>query len=821
MKCWRGLAGFALGLALVASACGRQQTPSDQDTSRKALPSAEVVLHLQPPEDTPEETEIALIILDMLSGPPYNPQSFPMTPLEDGRWQAVTIQPVGSLMHYRFSRLSPGAAEETSPSGEPIVGRVAYIQGPTTLDDLAAGWTDSPYSGQTGRIVGRLHDATSQDPIPEAIVTVAGLTTFTDGEGAFRIEDLAPGLHNLVVYHPHGAFLPAQQGAMIAPISTTLVELDLQPATPVTVTLEVTVPENTVSGAPIRVAGNLRQLGNAFGELPGGVTTDVTRMPTLAMADPTHYTMVAGMYAGTDLRYRYTLGDGLWNAERDGQGLPVTRQVIIPDHDLLLQDTVTTWQSTGRGSLTFQVEVPENTPPTDLIYLQFKPYSWLQPLPMWRTGEQAWAYTLHGPLDFEGSLGYRYCRNMQCGSADDADTPGEDAAGHQVTPNANIQNLLDQVSAWHWWEESPPSATIVAPEQIPAREVFETGVELLPAQPLARSPSLSQALAEIASIGATTVTLTPTWVWERQNPLPVLSFDPTQAPFAEELSEVVREARDHGLRVAIHLTTQPSQATLQAWWQEAERDADWWQVWFEEYRSFVLTLAGQATQAGAAKLILGGVDVAPALPDGLLPDGTPSQVPGDAEDRWRELISEVRQRFHGRLAFEVELGTQLQPIPAFLDAVDDVHLYWHAPLAEDPEAEIAQMQAAVATLLDQTVLSDPVLQDMPLILSLEYLSLDGGAGACPPLPEDECRPASDFDLGANPDPELTLDLHEQAKAINAVLLEISARPEVLGIYVRRYNATVALHDMSASVNGKPARDVLWYWYPRLMGALQE
>jgi hypothetical protein len=67
------------------------------------------------------------------------------------------------------------------------------------------------------------------------------------------------------------------------------------------------------------------------------------------------------------------------------------------------------------------------------------------------------------------------------------------------------------------------------------------------------------------------------------------------------------------------------------------------------------------------------------------------------------------------------------------------------------------------------------------------------------------------------DPDLKVDLGEQAQAMNAVLMEATQRPGIQGFTARRYNPVVALQDKSASVHGKPASDVLWYWYQRLTG----
>jgi hypothetical protein len=229
-----------------------------------------------------------------------------------------------------------------------------------------------------------------------------------------------------------------------------------------------------------------------------------------------------------------------------------------------------------------------------------------------------------------------------------------------------------------------------------------------------------------------------------------------------------------------------------------------------------MSYARMAQAVGADSLVLGGPEAAPALPGGRLADGSPSGAPGDAEARWRSLIDDVRNVYSGKIAFEIEDGAELQAPPPFLDAVDLVRVYWHVPLGTSNALDLASMQSAASAALDSLV-QTPALAGIPIELSLEYLSIDGGATACTPRPDGSCLDNSVFDNGAVVDPDLKVDLTEQAQAINAVLIEAVKRPSIQGIYARRYNPAVALQDKSASVRGKPARDVLWYWYQRLTG----
>jgi hypothetical protein len=68
------------------------------------------------------------------------------------------------------------------------------------------------------------------------------------------------------------------------------------------------------------------------------------------------------------------------------------------------------------------------------------------------------------------------------------------------------------------------------------------------------------------------------------------------------------------------------------------------------------------------------------------------------------------------------------------------------------------------------------------------------------------------DLGS-----VNLDTQQQVNLYDALFNAINARSWVSGFVSRGYFQPVALLDKSASVHGKPAADLLWYWYPRLLG----
>jgi hypothetical protein len=779
------------------------------------MPSAEVLFVALVPEGT---RGLDLVLLDIVTGHGHEQQSVSMMQRDDGSFQANVIVPVGSLLHYQYVRQQPGAAVEINSFGEVIPYRLVYVPGPGLYTDNITAWSDGAYEGETGRVLGHLRNAANNDPLPFLMVSAAGMLTFSDSQGAFRLEGLPIGIHQVIVVSPDGAYRPMQQGAAIAADRTTPVEFHLQPAQRVRLTFQVTVPGDTIPGVPVRVAGNTRQLGARFDLQPDASILSQTEMPTLFAVDTTHFVMITEGYAGTDLRYKYTLGDGYWNAERYGDGSYLTRQVIVPDQDLTLIDTVSTWHTPEGGSLMFRLSAPQNTLDHETIGLQLKLDEWSDPLEMWRLGQYEWLYTLNNPLDLDEPMQYRYCRNMQCGSTGTPADLGPEGIQGALTEASINQNLSDVVSAWRWWAETASPASVVAPQIIPQPN-FEVGVEFLSAYDPSWTFTLPHAWEGIQDFGSNAVILSPAWTWEHSLPNPVLSFDPSISPYPDELYEAITDAQQRDLSVGLRATTLPEGEDFANWWGEVEHSDDWWAVWFEEYRSFALTLAYEADQAGASKLILGGPEVGPALPGGLLPNGTPSDVPKNAETRWREIVDDVRANFSGTLAFEIELGVELQIPPPFLDAFDEIHLYWHAPLTEADDTEFETLHDQASTTLQDTLAAHPVFSQKPLVVVVEYLSVHAGQTGCPPAPDGTCRPASDFQHGAIADPDLVVDLEGQTEALNAVLLAVYARPEINGFYIRGYDPTMPMLDKSASVNGKPARDLLWYWYPRITGVI--
>jgi hypothetical protein len=579
----------------------------------------------------------------------------------------------------------------------------------------------------------------------------------------------------------------------------------------------VTVPDSTVPGVPVRIAGNILQLGNTFADLLGGVSVSPDRMPVMRLQPDGRYAVTLALPAGAHIQYKYTLGDGYWNAEHKADGTWNLRELIVPETETVFQDTVLSWAA-GDSPILFEVNVPAVTLPSDIIYIQFNVFGWMEPLPMWPLGRNRWAYKLYSPLNILGSFSYRYCRNGQCGSADDAQTAGPAPTGRQAAASVLGQDIQDTVAAWKWFE-NPEPVTLVGASITPRSSGFMAGVEFQSFYRPNWSYYMPQAFLNTQSIGSNIVVLTPTWTCNTVNPFEIAPV-PGEDPLWIDSAIMISQARAQGLNVALFPSLHFPD-TAQTFWQNAPRDAQWWQEWFSRYRKFAVHYADLASQAGAQTLILGGEWVLPAMPAGVLSNGAPSNAPDDSELQWKSIIAEARQHFKGQVLWALPYTQAALQAPLnFLKDTDGIYLLWSAALSSNPSATKIDYANEAGRLLDNEVAPLASLLDKPIILAVAYTSAAGAGKGCVPDGRGNCL---DWNSLSRPNPDVgaaSLSLQTQADIYEALLMTVNLRPWVRGFVSRGYYPPAALQDKSMSAHSKPVADILWYWYPRLLGTIQ-
>jgi hypothetical protein len=766
-------------------------------------PSAAITFNVTLPAPLPAGEVLYLSVVDEITGLGLNSVNISMQSMDSLHYTATFPFAMNSIVEYRYLRQGKLSTLEDTSADKTVRYRMYLVTGPGEVDDVVSAWADGLFSSPYGRIFGQVVDSSNNAPIPNILIAAGGQQILTDSNGKFNLEELPVGTHNLVAYAIDGAYLTFQQGARVEEGKSTPVTLSLSRASMVNVVFTVSVPGNTIQNVPIRMAGNLYQLGDTFGDLQGGLSTVATRMPVLAPLPDGRYGITLALPVGADIRYKYTLGDGFWNAEHTSDGAFNVRQLIVPDSQspLQVQDTIQTWQAGTSAPILFEVNVPANTPAGDIISIQFNPYGWTEPMPMWPRGDNQWVYQLYSPLNVLGTFQYRYCRNDQCGVADDLQT-AQGKPGRPVSTSLTPQDLQDTVTGWNLFQ--PAATAALANLPVTNRQSgFWAGVEFMAGYDPTWQAWLPLAIQDIKRQYANWLVLTPSWSISRTDPL-VFSPVPGADPLWADTLDTLNHARASSLSVALFPSVNlPIDTT--AWWQSTPRDATWWDSWFSLYAAFAAYHADLAAKSGASALILGGDWVTPALPAGLL-NGTSSGVPADAETRWETIIANVRQRFSGQVLWAVSYPGGLQSVPTFARSLDGIYLLWYAPLSG---TSVDDLKAAAGQLLDKDIQPFQAAQGKPVILAAAYPSTNAVAGATLSM-------QALFQPGTSQSP---VNLHAQADIYQALLSAVNERTWLGGFVSRGFYPPAALQDASASVHGKPAEDELGYWFGRFLGVV--
>ena len=420
------IASALITLFLVSCAGAAQQQLTTVD-----LPaSVEVTFNALFPAASPPDQLVQFTLLDEVTGLEFNRQFLDLTVSGQNSGSITLSVPAGTLVKYRYTRqAADGPVNEVSADGQAIGYRAYLVDGPGHVAyDIVAAWADEPFEQPTGQVSGTVTEADSRAPIANSVVVAAGLRTRTDTDGHFLIAGLPQGLHNILVYTPAGSHLPFQQGALVAAASETPANIQLAGAQLARVTFFMTPPADHTSSTPVFLAGNLDALA---------------ARPVLALQADGRYSLSVDLPTGVDIRYKYTLGDGLWNAEHLSSGDFVLRQLVIQPGatNLEIEDQIAAWTAGSSAPIWFELTAPADAL---LAYIQFNFGEWSTPLPMWPLGEGHWAYKLYSPTNFAEPIEYRYCLDATCTRLE-----AEPGRKRMVSGNMeSLQQMQDSIEAW-------------------------------------------------------------------------------------------------------------------------------------------------------------------------------------------------------------------------------------------------------------------------------------------------------------------------------------------------------------------------------------
>jgi len=794
---------LVLLISLISSSCVPYLT--EKETVQK-LSSSETVFEVSLPEKLVNDEIVYLEILDEVTGIALNPMRYEMQSKDDLTF-IVRIPIVnGSSVKYRYVKRSDVDVIELCPDGNQVHYRPYIVDHPAVINDIVSSWTNEGTVFPTGEISGFIYDAKTNLPISEIFISVNGITTSSSSDGYYQIRNIPIGDHNLVAFHPDGLYEPFQQGAVIADNAVTPASFGMESAKIVEITFDVVVPEKTVQNAPLRFIGNFYTLGNVHAEINGGTSIFTSRAPLLKNLGNRKYSITLELPSGADLRYKYSLGDGFINAEYSADGNFRTRQLIVPDKDTTIVNLIESWSSKDISPITFQVTIPSNTPASDYISIQFNPFMWMQPIQMWKTGENQWSYTLYSPFEFLNHSQFRFCRNDQCGYADDALTAGFDATGYILDTKTVDSPRKIAYKIENWVGLKSNSYELEQTTKVLNNKNYLKGIEITKNYDPKWLPYLDWGFIDAAISGANTIVFSPTWVFE-QYEIPRNEYKPEINPSNQDILKIYNYAQDAGLILALYPQPIFSDQTNSGYWGIVPLTYNWWLEWFSQYERFILNYADFAQKNNIEIFIFGGDSILPALPNGRLSNGNPSNTPYDFPEKWNALVEKVRAKYSGQIIFSLPSYLVEDIDHEFLLQVDAIMVENASALTSSSSPSIDDLKYRFTQILDQSIYKIYERFQKPIIIGIKYPSIDGSASDC--INYD--YPCLELVDNRSSD-SLSIDINEQADIYTAILNTIIDREWITGVVSQGYYPAVIVRDASISARGKSAMDVLSYYY---------
>jgi len=775
-----------------------------KETTQK-LSSSETVFETILPEPIADSDEVFLEMVDDVTGIGLNPKRIPMQKKDDRSVFARIPLNNGSIIKYRYVLRSDKDTIEQNASGSPVIYRMYFATRPAVVKDVVQNWPDNEVKINRGEISGYVYDEKTDLPISDIIISINGNTTISGADGYYELRNIPSGEFLITAIHPNGIYEPFQQGAVIAENALTPASFGLKAAEMIEIDFELTVPENTINGAPIRMIGNTYGTGNVFNELPGASSVIPSRSPLLTYDGKQTYHLSLTLPAGMDFHYKYTLGNGFINAERSMEGDFLTRQYIVPNRNAKVKNIVTSWSKDKNNiPINFSVSVPVDTPAEDKVSIQFNPFSWMPSIPMWKTSDLQWTYTLYGPFEYLDKSQFRICRNDQCGYADDTLTAGVEAGGFILNLGEirSTNSVTYQVD--HWVGHEKTGYLIQSEAFGYDKPAFIKGLGFDDDYDPYALPYLEWGMIDAAISGVNYLCLSPTWPLQNQNGN-TSAVIPGETYSTIEINDIINYAQQAELEIVLFPKPDHKGLSTAYYWAEINTSYDGWGDWFNDYEKMIRNYAYLSQDRNLKFMIIGGQLVAPALPEGQFPDGSPSNTPYDIADQWTDLISEVRSIFSGQIIFALPDSLSSQESYSFLQNVDAVMVLTESAVSENDGQDYEQLTSDVSNFLDQTIYNLYQNYNKPVLLGLSYSALDGSATNCVDLQ------ASCAELLLADQETASIDLDEQASIYNAFYSQSLSRDWIVGIFSMEYEPAVIVRDGGISTRGKPAFDVITYY----------
>lgn len=777
--------------------------PTETFQFQQDISYAETKFVLEVPD--PIADEMVFELVDDVTGIELNPTRYVMEKIGDLTYSITIPLKIGSLAKYRYFRNASLPIYETNAFNDVVDYRAVYINGANEFYDLITNWVDRQFDKKFGRIEGQIINSLSGSPLPNILVIAGGIQTFTNSLGNFSIEQLPPGKHTLIAISTDGEYQVFQQEAIIEEELTTPAKIAISPNDFVKVTF--IVQSSLTSNQTLRMIGNTYQLGNVFGNLYYGESTIASRAPILNSLPDGTYSITLNLPVGYNLVYKYTLGNGFWNAELSSDGKFFLRDMIVPAEDIVVNDFITTFQATDTSKIEFNLVVSPNTPETDIISIQFSPFGWSSPIPMTQISKNEYIFTLYGPLNMVEGVNYRYCRNDACNLSTNLDTSVPVNTTKNFESSLEPQVFLDEIIDWKNWEQDISQTEIITPQINIRGESFLVGFEQSSSFNIFTPVYSDLGYSSMKELNANVVIIPIEWSLQSLNPV-ILGPVPGINPLWKDSLSQISKAKNQGLQVIIAPKLNFSTLAMNQLFGNSLQPG--WEEKFSKYYGEFLIYAADLAQFQEVQ----GLLIPSEVKAGTNLEGV-SLINSLIETNLSLQIPELKKHFSENLfvSFNPE-DTNFESIP--LSKFDQIILITDWDISQNGK-DVEAFSIAFRERLQNQVFNIYQETQLPIILLMDYPSATGAETGCV-FYEEDCI---DFTLAnkltIEQEIELAKDLDIQKEIYSAGLNIMNEFEWINGFISSGYNPQVSVRDSSSSVRGKPAGDLLWYWYPKLLG----
>ena len=318
-------------------------------------------------------------------------------------------------------------------------------------------------------------------------------------------------------------------------------------------------------------------------------------------------------------------------------------------------------------------------------------------------------------------------------------------------------------------------------------------------------PGPADSMRKLADTGANWVCVSFGAEMEKPNEPQILWADKNPSMVTDkEIRRAISLARENNLKVILKPVVNVRDGTWRAWIKfetaEGESDMEKWDKWWADFREFLLHYAEIAEETGCEMLCLG------------CEMGSTEKF----EQRWRNLIAEIRKVYSGAITYNANHGTE--HTITWWDAVDIISLSAYYPVGTDDVG---------------LALKD----DLSLVPSSDS-SLEAIKRRWKPIKENLCglskkfnRPILFIELGvcsakgfsaapwSHNQPRMQYDGDEQKRYYQAAIETFWDEPWFIGFTwwawpPNLYCLEEARTHTGFSIYGKPAEQIVQQWYKK-------